>query len=67
MITGNEYYFSVVFFKRFLIGDWRGIFIFKTKTIDEAKALVEKDPMIMAGRLNYEIHPWWTMKGAKLD
>ncbi len=48
-------------------GDWRGIFIFKTKTMDEAKALVEKDPMIMAGRLNYEIHPWWTMKGVKLD
>lgn len=48
-------------------GDWRGIFIFKTKTIEEAKALVEQDPMIKAGRLVYEIHPWWTMKGAKLD
>jgi uncharacterized protein len=48
-------------------GDWRGIFIFKTKTIDEAKKLVEQDPMIRAGRLIYEIHPWWTMKGAKLD
>lgn len=48
-------------------GDWRGIFIFKTKTIEEAKKLVEQDPMIKAGRLIYEIHPWWTMKGAKLD
>ena len=48
-------------------GAWRGIFIFKTKTIDEAKKLVEQDPMIRAGRLTYEIHPWWTVKGAKLD
>ena len=48
-------------------GDWRGIFIFKTKTIDEAKKLVEQDPMIKAGWLTYEIHPWWTVKGAKLD
>jgi uncharacterized protein YciI len=48
-------------------GDWRGIFIFKTKTIEEAKRLVEQDPMIKAGRLSYEIHSWWTMKGAKLD
>ena len=48
-------------------GDWRGIFIFKTKTMDEAKMLVEQDPMIKAGRLTYEIHSWWTMKGAKLD
>jgi len=48
-------------------GDWRGIFIFKTKTLEEAKNLVEQDPMIKAGRLIYEIHPWWTMKGAKLD
>ena len=48
-------------------GDWRGIFIFKTKTMDEARMLVEQDPMIKAGRLSYEIHSWWTMKGAKLD
>ena len=48
-------------------GNWRGIFIFKTKTIEETKRLVEEDPMIKAGWLTYEIHPWWTMKGAKLD
>lgn len=48
-------------------GDWRGILIFKTQTIAEAKALVEQDPMVKIGRLAYEIHPWWSMKGAKLD
>lgn len=48
-------------------GEWRGIFIFKTKTLEEARALVEQDPMVKAGRLTYEIHSWWTMKGAVLD
>src|SRR5687768_7021789 len=48
-------------------GDWRGILIFKTKTLEEAKGLVEQDPMVKIGRLAYEIHPWWSMKGAKLD
>ena len=48
-------------------GDWRGIFIFKTKSIQETKDLVEQDPAIKSGRLIYEIHPWWSMKGAKLD
>lgn len=48
-------------------GNWRGIFIFKTKTLEEAKALVEQDPMVKVGHLSYEIHPWWTVKGAKLD
>lgn len=47
-------------------GDLRGLFFFKTATIEEAKALVEQDPMVKAGRLTYEIHPWWTMEG-KLD
>jgi uncharacterized protein len=48
-------------------GDWRGILIFNTKTAEEAKAMVEQDPAIKSGRLIYEIHPWWSMKGAKLD
>lgn len=48
-------------------GNWRGILIFKTETLEEAKKLVEQDPMIKAGRLAYEIHPWWSQKGVKLD
>jgi uncharacterized protein len=48
-------------------GDWRGILIFKTKSIQETKDLVEDDPAIQSGRLTYEVHPWWSMKGAKLD
>ena len=44
-------------------GNWRGIFIFKTSSIEETKSLVENDPAMQAGRLTYEIHPWATKKG----
>lgn len=43
-------------------GDWRGIFILDAATMEEAEALVKTDPAIAAGRLDYEIHPWWTAK-----
>lgn len=48
-------------------GEWRGIWIFNTTTLEEAQKLAEQDPMIKAGRLIYEIHPWWSQKGAKLN
>lgn len=41
-------------------GNWRGIFILDCATQDEAEQLLATDPMIKAGRLGYEIHPWWT-------
>ena len=44
-------------------GNWRGMFIFKTASIEETKSLVETDPAVQAGRLSYEIHPWATKKG----
>ena len=43
-------------------GDWRGLFIFNAATKEEVEALLKKDPAIAAGRLDYEIHPWWTAK-----
>lgn len=42
--------------------NWRGIFIFDCKTQEEVEALLKTDPAIGAGRLAYEIHPWWTAK-----
>lgn len=44
-------------------GDWRGVFIFKCASLEEAKALAASDPSVQAGRLVVEIHPWLTMKG----
>jgi uncharacterized protein YciI len=41
-------------------GNWRGIFILDCETEAEAKALLATDPAINAGRLDYEMHPWWT-------
>ncbi len=41
-------------------GNWRGIFIFDCDTEEEVKQLLAADPLIKAGRLNYELHPWWT-------
>lgn len=41
-------------------GNWRGIFIFDVDTKEEAEQLLATDPMIKAGRLGYELHPWWT-------
>lgn len=44
-------------------GNWRGIFIFDAASKEEVEKLLQTDPAIKAGRLDYEIHPWWTAKG----
>lgn len=41
-------------------GEWKGIFIFDCASKQEVEELLKTDPAVMAGRLNYEIHPWWT-------
>ena len=43
-------------------GDWRGIFIFDAADKEEVEQLLASDPAIAAGRLGFEIHPWWTAK-----
>ncbi len=45
-------------------GNWRGVFIFDAETKEEVVELLKTDPAIVAGRLGYEIHPWWTAKNA---
>lgn len=40
-------------------GDLRGLFIFNVKTVEEAKKLVEGDPLISGGYLEAEFHPWY--------
>lgn len=36
----------------------RGIFVFRGRTIEEARALAAKDPAIAASRLVLDLHPW---------
>ncbi len=40
-------------------GEMRGLFIFNVKTVEEAKKLVESDPLISGGYLEAEFHPWY--------
>ena len=44
-------------------GYWRGVFVFKTGTLEEAQALAETDPSVQAGRMAFEFHPWMIEKG----
>jgi uncharacterized protein YciI len=43
--------------------DLRGLFIMDVKDSATAAAQVKTDPAVKAGRLRFEIHPWWTQTG----
>ena len=47
-------------------GEIRGITIYNTPTLEMADSLANMDPMVKAGRLVIEIHPWWAAKGFPL-
>ncbi len=47
-------------------GDIRGITIYNVPTLAMADSLANADPMVKAGRLKIEIHPWWAAKGFPL-
>ncbi len=47
-------------------GDIRGITIYNTPTLKMADSLAHIDPMVNAGRLSIEMHPWWAAKGFPL-
>ena len=42
--------------------NWRGIFIFDCATKEEVEEYLKSDPAIKAGRLGYDIRPWYTAK-----
>ena len=48
-------------------GEIRGIVVYQTPTMEMADSLANLDPMVQAGRLEVEVHPWWTEKGGKLE
>ena len=43
-------------------GDLRGLYVFRVASAEEARALVESDPAVQAGRLRFELHPWYAAK-----
>lgn len=45
-------------------GFWRGVYIFKVDSLEEAQALTDSDPAVAAGRLAFELHPWLIEKGS---
>ncbi|MCB4807158.1 YciI family protein [Tamlana sp. 62-3] len=47
-------------------GTIRGITIYNVPTLKMADSLAKSDPMVKAGRLEIEIHPWWAAKGFPL-
>lgn len=47
-------------------GEIRGIAVYNTPTMQMADSLARLDPMVEAGRLEVEIHPWWAAKGGEL-
>lgn len=44
-------------------GDFRGVFIFRTKDKAKVEEMASKDPAIKAGRLKLELFQWQTAKG----
>jgi uncharacterized protein YciI len=48
-------------------GELRGVFIFKLSSVDEARAMVDADPAVKAGRLVVELHPWFAAAGLKVN
>ncbi|WP_242157146.1 YciI family protein [Aestuariivivens sediminis] len=47
-------------------GDIRGITIYNVPNLKMADSLAHADPMVKAGRLVVEVHPWWAAKGFSL-
>jgi len=45
-------------------GDLRGVYIFRVASMEEAVTLTDTDPAVKAGRLIFELHPWWVKKSA---
>lgn len=46
--------------------DLRGICIYNVATKEEAEKLANEDPMVKAGRLKVEVHPFYSAKGVSL-
>jgi uncharacterized protein YciI len=41
----------------------RGICLYRTGSLEEARALAEQDPAVQAGRMRVEVMTWWAPAG----
>ena len=48
-------------------GDLRGMLIFKLESVDEARKLMDGDPILKAGRLTLDLHPWFAAAGLRVN
>src|SRR5260370_1190186 len=48
-------------------GELRGVFIFHDVSMEEARAMVDHDPAVKAGRLAVELHPWFAAAGLRVN
>src|SRR5882762_5405534 len=48
-------------------GDLRGVFIFQQTSLEEARAMVDQDPAVKAGRLVVELPPWFAAAGLRVN
>ena len=44
-------------------GFLRGVYVFRTESIEEAQSIAGADPMVKVNRLVVEIHPWTVPAG----
>lgn len=44
-------------------GDYRGIFVFRAASLEQARAMAEQDPAVRAGRLRLDLYPWKVAEG----
>jgi uncharacterized protein YciI len=45
---------------------WRGLLLYDCDTREEVEGYLRQDPLVKAGRLKYEVQPWWGAQGTRL-
>lgn len=45
---------------------WRGLLLYDCDTREEVEGYLRQDPFVKAGRLKYDIQPWWGSVGTRL-
>ena len=46
--------------------DWRGLLLYDCESKEEVEGYLKQDAFVRAGRLAYEVHPWYGAVGTRL-